>query len=108
MRLVNRCRIPRCVASQVTSSPGPISPLVTPAIARSLDRAVETRWKSTSRARSKQSSIGASMMLSILITGIQVGVLLFLIEHASGSHLKHVHLLGPRCGEALEKTETRK
>jgi hypothetical protein len=62
---VNRCRTPKCRASQVTDSPSPISPLVRPATARSPVSASDRVWKSMSRARSKQTSIGAAITVTI-------------------------------------------
>src|SRR4051812_40643703 len=70
MRTVSDCQIPRCFARQVTSSPGPIRPEVTPAIARSPVREAEDIWRSMLRERSKTRSTGAAIDVASSMTGI--------------------------------------
>src|SRR5262249_24890016 len=68
---VSRWQTPRWRASQVTDSPSSIRPLVRPATAFSPVSSREREWKSMSRARSKQRSIGAAMDVSIQNVGIR-------------------------------------
>ena len=56
MRDLIRNRRPKCRACQVTSSPGPMRPEVTPPIAFSFDRAMEPVWASMLRDRSKHAA----------------------------------------------------
>jgi len=69
-RTVSDCQTPKCLARHVTSSPRPMSPDVTPAIARSPDLDVECACKSMLRDKSKTLSIGAVMGVVRSMTGI--------------------------------------
>lgn len=69
---VSRCRIPKCVASQVTDSSRPISPLMQPSTDRSFVCAVDFIWRSMLRERSKTTSQRASIRVSTSITGTMI------------------------------------
>src|SRR3981081_1921578 len=64
---VSLCRTPRCVASHVTTSPRPRRSDATGAVPRAGVRPLHARWADTLRARSKQSSAGAWILVSIRI-----------------------------------------
>jgi len=55
---------PKCLARQVTASPSPMIPLVTPPTARSPDALIEAVWASTDSDRLKQSLAGAAINVS--------------------------------------------
>jgi hypothetical protein len=57
-------RLTEVAGTQVTVSPGFIAPLVTPAIARSPDPAMESVCASTDSDKSKQSVAGAVIAVS--------------------------------------------
>src|ERR1035441_162897 len=82
-RTVSLCLIPRCRASQVTSSSGPNNPFVTPAIARSPVLSAEVWWASMLRARSKTRSRGASIIVDKSMTDISVLLKCFEAAHRS-------------------------
>ena len=64
--LVSVCQNPKCLARQVTRCPRPISPDVTPADATAISPECKfpARCASTLRARSKQRSIGARIVVN--------------------------------------------
>jgi hypothetical protein len=64
IRTVIFCVMPKCRARQVTSSPSPINPAVTPAMATSPVRSVLLVCNSMLRDKSKHRSIGARIIVT--------------------------------------------
>ena len=62
---INRIRAPKCVASQVTTAPGPSRSDAMLVTTRSCVFRIDERWADTLRARSKHRSAGARMFVVI-------------------------------------------
>ena len=78
MRLVRRCRTPRCRARHVTVSPSSISPLIRPATGSSPVHSSERVCRSMLRARSNTRSGGAAIAVErrIVIMGVVATILI--------------------------------